>query len=256
MTSTPVLSAQISALRAVEARAIDSESLQVHWSLASVIGHSGNCHLLMPPIGLGRWGIDWTGFKGQVPKDPAQRDWLGPRRGRGKRFAGVEAGLGILDADGGFLREVYREFGKPSGVPDEYLEKYHKDVWHSRYRGQWETWAVDLLTDRGNYPHEWMLNRWYHHYWTPSLEAYPDDPFLTAVNARVRNSRPSLASRLAREGAGLSGHYEAYEAHIRRKYRHNPARAARAPERVSDRLSMALRVGRLCEMFEAIEAVD
>lgn len=253
--TTPALAAQIAALRAVEERA-KGHNERIPYMLASRIGQSGNGYLLAIVLGLARWGVDWTGYDGEVPQDPALMDWMGPAGHRGKRFAGTSAGLGIVDADGGFLREFYRKFGAPK-IPDQLLEAHHRDIWHSRYRGTWEAWAVDMLDTPGRTDtHEWIVDRWRRHYWRPARDAFPNDPIRACLNARVRNSNPSLAGTLASRGSSIGDHIDAYEAYIARKHRHNPTRAARARERAEDRLSMAVRAGMVIDLFPRIDAVD
>ncbi len=175
----------------------------VNWSIGLLALH----------IGVANWGIDWDGFKKDVPTDPVGIDWEGQRTRRGKhlldggsRFPWGGLGIPHLDSSG-LYRDAYKEWGEPYLTASDDRFHFNKLI-KSVYKGEYFDWADKLLADENFLI--WLCNYWLDKFWDPvwrwvknicasegrTLQFITADIERATVNSRVSNSVSGVAGKL------------------------------------------------------------
>ena len=169
------------------------------------------CGILALFIGCANWGVDWEGFTGKIPADPAGENWKGTAKRSGKHVMDGGSsypwgGLAIPHLDSSALyRDCYERWGEPySGAKEEKLD--FNTLIESHHKVAYFKWADELLATPSF--HEWVVEYWLGKFWAPSWEWARDiykkeNRYITAddvdsgtVNSRINNSLSGVASRL------------------------------------------------------------
>lgn len=197
-------------------------------------------------IGVGNWGVEWTGFEGEIPVDPVSEGWRGPASTRtGKRWldgpgepAGY-GGLGICHADSGLLQDVYRVFGSPWLLPVDLALTFDRLRKRPLAWQVWREWA-NLLLARPEF-HAWLAAEWRRRYWDSAVAVWGmgdvDAIDACSVNARVGNSASGWAKHLRDVKANVSNQVAYY---VRAKL---TDRGPKAADRAARQAQYALRLG-------------
>ncbi|MGA3403781.1 MAG: hypothetical protein ABSC95_31600 [Acetobacteraceae bacterium] len=191
-------------------------------------------------LGAGEWGIR------DAPSglaDPARDAWKGPQEGRGKHLVSVtDGGIGLPQYDEGDLARLLQfalstqpaigsppdrarvqalipRFAAPAasgGIAYKALDPHQQGG--AAQRDDWLAFTRFCEAALGQVAvQHWVLSYWIAHYWQPSLERIRKDQGAfeeVFVNARIRNSKPALASCAAQHAEGkadrIGAELEAY----------------------------------------------
>jgi hypothetical protein len=186
--------------------------------------------LLVLGLGAAHWGV--TPSNG-LPSDPADENWRGPTRGRGKHLMSYSiGGIGIAHLDSSFLADftdfVLATHGDIGGVSEQHrlreiaqrLEGGRTTYDGLRNRrnipgeGQ-ETWRIFVRWMKAALGRrdcqQWILEEWLRRYWLPSVQRVSSSNGSIQeafVNARIRNSGSSLANCAIERARGSSNRIE------------------------------------------------
>ena len=125
--------------------------------------------------------------------DPAGDHWRGPAGSfEGKRLQDWQrGGLGIAHYDSGSLERIYELFGAPDITEYQQTWLYDRVLRDPATREAWARWARALV-ERPDFL-RWSITYWLEHYWAKTSGEVPQ----RLANARIRNSRPALAAKVA-----------------------------------------------------------
>lgn len=225
------------------------QSMTMTWEqAASCVWSPRTLGILVAHVSVAGWGVDWDGFGGSVPEDPAGLDWGGPNIRQGKRWRdgpgdlAAFGGLGLVHADSGLLQDVYHVWGGPD-IPQQLLSKSYDVVRKSSHWDEWSSWAHEFVIDFAQ-RQLWLMAEWLVRFWMPAVDAFIPSAFddsaehiaQAAVNARVSNSGSSWGSALRAERATVERQREFY---YQRKL---ASRGKSAAERALRNVDLALRV--------------